>query len=162
MKNILRSSTIALGLFALGSTTVLAQVGPQGGPRGGHERPSFSELDANGDGVITLAEMQNQAQAKFSAADTNGDGQLDASELNAAAARAQARRIERLIARKDTNGDGLLSLAEMGPRDGGGARLFARVDTDGNGEVTQAEWDAAQAHMQANGPRGPQTAPSGN
>ncbi len=161
MKNILRSSTVILGLFALGSTAVLAQ----GAPGGGHERPSFSELDGNGDGVITLAEVQNLAQAKFSTADTNGDGQLDAAELTAAAERERAGRIERMIARKDTNGDGLLSLEEMAPREGSGGRLFARADTDGNGEISQAEWDAAQAHRQGSGPRGPrgpQTPPASN
>ena len=161
MKNILRNSAIILGLLALGSATAFAQ----GSPRGSHERPRFSQLDGNGDGVITLAELQNQAQAKFSTADTNGDGQLDASELAAAAARERAGRIERLITRKDKNGDGLLSLEEMAPRNGGGARLFARADIDGNGEISQAEWDAAPAHRQGNGPRGPRgphTQPAGN
>ncbi len=160
MKNIMRNSTIILGLLALGSTTAFAQ----GSPRGSHERPRFSQLDGNGDGIITIAEVQKQAQDKFSAADTNGDGQLDASEL-AAAARERAGRIERLITRKDKNGDGLLSLEEMAPRNGGGERLFARADIDGNGEISQAEWDAAPAHRQGNGPRGPRgphTPPASN
>ena len=167
MKTLLLSSTLALGLVALGGSAILAQAGPQGG----HNRPSFTELDSNGDGVITLEEVQNQGKAKFAAADSNGDGQLDVAELTAAAAQERAGRIERLIAHKDSNGDGTLSFEEMGARDGGGTRLFAHVDTDGNGEITQAEWDAAIANMPGqgpngphgpHGPRGPQTPPASN
>jgi len=155
MKKTLLSSTIVLSLVAFGASLAYAE----GGPRGG-QRPSFAQIDTNGDGALTLEEFQNQGQAKFAETDTNGDGQLDVDELTAAAARERGRMIERLMARKDTNGDGMLSYEEMQPREPG--RLFERADTDGNGEISQAEWDAAAEQMRGHGPRGPKNGASGN
>ena len=49
---------------------------------------SLSELDANGDGVVTLKEVQAvypEITAKeFSTVDTNGDGSVDEKEVRAA------------------------------------------------------------------------------
>ena len=155
MKKMLLSSTIVIGLAAFGASLAYAQ----GGPRG-DIRPNFEQIDANGDGVLTLEEFQNQGQAKFAETDTNGDGMLSADELTEAAARQRAQMIERLIAAKDTNGDGMLSLEEMAPRNPG--KFFGKADTDGNGEISQAEWEAAQGQMRGRGPRGPHTGSAGN
>ncbi len=159
MKKILLSSTIVVSLAAFGASLAYAQGGQQGGPRGG-PRPSFEQVDANGDGVLTMVEFQNQGQAKFAETDMNGDGQLDVDELTAAAERERGQMIERLMERKDTNGDGMLSMEEMQPRDPG--RFFGRADADSNGEISQAEWDAVKAKMGGRGPHGPQNANSGN
>ena len=155
MNKILLSSTIVIGLAAFGASLANAE----GGPRGGH-RPSFEQMDANGDGVLTMEEFQQQGQARFAENDTNGDGMLDVDELTAAANRERDRMIARMIERKDTDGDGMLSLEEMQPRDPG--RFFGKADTDGNGEITLEEWQAAQAHMRGHGPRGPQDGNAGN
>lgn len=156
MKKILLSSAIVVTLSAMGLSTAIAQGGPQGGQRG----PSFEQIDANGDGALTLEEFQNQGQARFAGSDTNGDGMLDADELTAAAARERGRMIERLMARKDTNGDGMLSFAEMAPRDAG--RFFGRADVDGNGAISEEEWNAAKGKTGGRGARGQQNSNRGN
>jgi len=160
MKKILLSSTVALAIVGIGASAVLAAGGQRGpGDRmGGPQRPSFTELDANSDGVLTLEEIQMTAQAKFDTTDTNGDGMLDVDELTAAAQTQMAERVAQMIAKKDTNEDGMLSIEEMapgnaaGPRDG--TRLFAFVDADENGEVTQEEFDSAMEKFGGRGGRG--------
>ena len=160
MKKILLSSTVALALTGIGASAVLADGGQRG--RGDQmfeqQRPDFAELDTNGDGVLTLAEIQASGQNKFAEADTNGDGFLDAEELAAAAERQRLQRFERMIAKKDSNGDGMLSIEEMGPGNAAGprdgSRMFAYVDADENGEVTQEEWDSAMKNIGERGERG--------
>jgi Ca2+-binding EF-hand superfamily protein len=147
MKKILLSSTAALTLLAIGTSAAFAEGGQR---RGGPERPSFEQLDTNGDGVITLEEIQAKAGDKFAESDTNGDGLLDVAELTAAAERERSQMIERMMEKKDTNGDGMLSQEEMAPRNP--ERLFERADTDGNGAISLEEWEAAKKNMR--GPRG--------
>ncbi len=147
MKNILIGSTAALTILALGAGAVFAEGGQR---RGGPERPTFEQLDTNGDGMITLEEVQAKAGNKFAETDTNGDGFLDVEELTAAAERERGRMIERLMEKKDTNGDGMLSQEEMAPRNP--ERLFERADTNGDGSISLEEWEAAKEHMR--GPRG--------
>lgn len=146
MKKMFLSCMIVVSFAVFGAGLAYAE----GGPRGG-ARLNFEQMDANGDGVLTMEEFRNQGQAKFAQADTNGDGQLDMAELTAAADRDRDQRIARLMERKDSNGDGMLSLDEMQPRNPG--RIFTRADTDGNGEISQEEWGAAKARMRGHGPR---------
>ena len=46
---------------------------------------SFEEIDKNGDGFVTQAEVDAHRLARFAAMDTNGDGALSVEELVAAA-----------------------------------------------------------------------------
>lgn len=43
--------------------------------------PSFSEIDSNGDGVISQDEAKGPLAHDFDQADSNGDGELSQSEL---------------------------------------------------------------------------------
>lgn len=163
MKKILLSGTFAIALVGIGAGAVLAQGGQrghgqQGDRMGGPQRPAFAQLDANGDGVLTLEEIQVTAQSRFADADANGDGMLDVDELTAAAASQAAARVAQMIERKDANNDGMLSIEEMAPQNNRGqrdpARMFAFVDADENGEITQEEWDSAMESFGQRGGRG--------
>ncbi len=120
----------------------------------------FAELDVNGDGAVTLDEMQNAQATRFEQADTNNDGVLDREELLAGANERVERRIDRMIERADTDGDGAVSVEEMaevrmGRRGPSPERIFERIDADGDGSVTAAEFqEAAEAMRERHGGRG--------
>ncbi|WP_373635275.1 EF-hand domain-containing protein [Yoonia sp. SS1-5] len=121
------------------------------------DRPDFATLDSNGDGALSLAEIQARGQMRFDEADSNADGALSAEELAAASARNATERSARMLERLDANGDGLLQRDEMQPRGGDrAAKMFERVDADGDGQLSEAEFDAAKARWgnRRGGPRG--------
>lgn len=112
---------------------------------GGHPNP-----DANGDGVIALAEMKTHANELFAKMDTNGDGTINADDR-------QAHHQEK-FAEADANKDGELSQAEMKAmhearkerreerraakaenREARMAEHFAKMDTDKSGGLSEAE-----------------------
>lgn len=134
---------IALAGFmaALVLATGTVQATAQGMGRGPQQVP-FAELDANGDGEVTQAEMQAHGQARFDAADTNRDGHLDVAELEARAEGHAKRFVGVLMARADTNGDARLTLDEMRNAMPQRHAVFDDMDTDGSGGLSQAEMDA--------------------
>lgn len=125
--------------------TAMAQGYPGGGPHGdrsfGEER--FAELDTNGDGRVTRAEVEAKIAEDFASADQDGNGTLDQEEAEAFH---QARHEERRERMREHRGDrhferragddDAIDREEFGER---GMDLFERVDLDENGEVTQTE-----------------------
>ncbi len=63
------------------ATQALAQTPPQK-PSGDHKPPSFSQMDTNGDGVLSESELQGPMQRDFSKIDADGDGSVTESELD--------------------------------------------------------------------------------
>ena len=60
-----------------GASAALAKPG-----MGAHgARVSFEELDADGNGEVTQAEVEAHRAARFAATDTDGDGKLSAAEI---------------------------------------------------------------------------------
>jgi len=111
----------------------------------------FSAVDTNGDGLLTMAELEAVGAARFTAADTDGDGALSVEEIVAlrdadASARAE-RRASRMLNRLDENGDGVLQMEEMAETRPPLDRMFERVDTDEDGAISEAEFDEARERM---------------
>ncbi|MEM1398800.1 MAG: EF-hand domain-containing protein [Pseudomonadota bacterium] len=138
--------TLAAGLVAaaISGTVVVGVAYAAGGDhgRGGHHGRgfggiSFEEVDANGDGTITLQEMQAAAGTRFGNADTNGDGAIDLGEFAAAQElRAEERRqlrAARAFERLDANSDGTVTQEEM---ETAVAERFERMDRNEDGELT--------------------------
>ncbi|MCF6273020.1 MAG: hypothetical protein L3J37_07490 [Rhodobacteraceae bacterium] len=150
MKNLIFGSLATLSLIAIGTTAALAEA-REAGPRGGMERPPFETLDTNGDGNLTLEEMQQKSEARFAELDTNDDGELGKAELLTQAMNRAGETITRMLENKDKDGNGTLSLEEMSPRDLG--PIFERLDRDGSGDISLEEWETAKKGPKNN--RGP-------
>ncbi|THH35729.1 calcium-binding protein [Aliishimia ponticola] len=143
MNNFVKLSVLSAAILAGG----MAMADARGGePR---PRPSFEEIDANGDGQITKEEMQAGREARFTSADTNGDGMLSAEELEAQMAARAKDRAAKMVERMDENGDGQISQDELPkPRRGGGERMFDRADANDDGALSKEEFEAAVEKMQ--------------
>lgn len=136
------------------ATPLMAQ--DRGGPDG--PRMVFETVDANGDGSITLEELQAVGPGRFAEADTDGDGVLTRDELIAAGQARVAAGVDRMIARADADADGQLTLEELaelrdGRRGPNPSRILGRMDADGDGAISRAEFDDAAARlMRRHGP----------
>ncbi len=150
----LLTSAVVSGLVVAGSASAF------GGPMGPGERPSFAQLDTDGDGKVTVAELNAfpaaRAAERFKTGDANADGQLSKEELAASfemmrAAEDLARAAD-MIARIDSDKNGSLSQAEMdammaqGPMKGApGAQMMEMADTDKDGAISEQEFTAMAA-----------------
>ena len=96
-------------------------------------------LDANGDGRITLAEMQAAREARMLRADADHDGRISKAEFTAAMQGRFGQRgasPEGLFSKMDLNGDGFITKEEI---DQATARRFAAADTARQGYVTVSQ-----------------------
>lgn len=108
---------------------------------------AFTRLDANGDGQLDAAELQQARERRFERLDVNGDRVITAAEQAEAGSRmfrkaealegAMAVRFETL----DTDRDGRLTQEEfLHPSSG---NPVTRADKDGDGRISKAEFQAA-------------------
>ncbi|WP_116133473.1 EF-hand domain-containing protein [Tropicimonas sp. IMCC34043] len=148
-------SAIALGLAVTGGADAF------GGSLAQSSRPSFAELDSNGDGRVTAAELgvlpATRMNDLFATADRNRDGRITREELSRMTATRGTlgpQRADRMMMRLDLDRDGTITWAEARTAAGQnrstppGAQLMARADTNRDGVITAAEYAAATALMQ--------------
>ena len=135
-------------LMAAGVVVALAPVASfaKGEGRGG-QRASFEQLDQDGNGEVTQAEMAAQAAARFAEADSNGDGLLTKEEISAKAGERAQKRLDRMFERRDANGDGALNLEEMTPDAERVAARFKKIDADGSGGISKEEFEAMKGRF---------------
>ncbi len=79
----------------------------------------FGRMDADGDGVVTLAELEDKQRRerltrRFERMDANDDGQVTEAEFTAAG--------DKLFEHLDENADGALSMGELERRRQGGGK----------------------------------------
>jgi len=69
----------------LGTLLLSSSVFAESAPSGNHHMgppPSFSDMDTNGDGVLTSDELKGPMQRDFSQIDADNDGSVTESELD--------------------------------------------------------------------------------
>jgi Ca2+-binding EF-hand superfamily protein len=126
------------GAVALGAT-LLAGASLAGG--GHHDRGQggawlFETYDADGDGRITQAEIDQVRQGKLQEFDANGDGSLSLEEYQALWLDAMRERMVDRFQAHDDDGDGLVTVVEFNESFDG---LVSRLDRNDDGAVTQDE-----------------------
>ncbi|TCP39901.1 EF-hand domain-containing protein [Rhodovulum marinum] len=141
--------------LALALLATAAQAGGYSGATGGAFQDRFvAEWDRNGDGAVTMAEIQRFPPRVFARFDSDGDGLLDPREtarfdaqrqgdLRAVGGRYRAE-VARMaggvtLKRNDIDGNGRISPSEFRL---GGADWLALLDRDGNGEITAVDFAA--------------------
>ncbi|MEL6170795.1 MAG: EF-hand domain-containing protein [Pseudomonadota bacterium] len=143
MDNLLKISVLGLAIL-LGDALqndVQAQEGQAGKAKG------FSELDKDGNGQLTKAEIESHMQARFNNADTDSNGALSRDELVARGKKKSEERANRMLERLDANEDGALTFAEM--KEGRGGKLFNRADANGDGAISEAEFEEMKQKRRA-------------
>lgn len=123
----------------LGATAVMARPGCGSlGPR-----MQFEEIDTDGNGEVSKAEMEAHKTARFTSADSDGDGKLSAEEMLAMAMKRAEMRTQMMIQRFDKDGDGALSESEL-PTPGRRGDMFKRMDADASGGISKDEFAVAR------------------
>lgn len=136
------------GILVVAATVTATSVLAEGRMHPRPEPISFESLDTNGDGGITMEEMQAHRMDRFNEGDANGDGVLDRDEMLAGAMKRAEARVDGMIERFDKDGDGMISAEEMPqpPKDRA-ERMFNRVDANDDGAISEEEFAQMQERM---------------
>ena len=107
--------------------------GPMGRGPGMMGTMMLDQLDADGDGKVSRAEVDAFRKARLESADRNRDGRLDQAEFEALWLEVTRPMRIRAFQFLDADGDGIVTAAELErPMN----RMFARMDRDGDGFLT--------------------------
>jgi len=153
-KLLLTTGALALGAAAFAGASLAD--GGWGRHHGyGHHRGAgeglFEAFDANQDGRLTQAEIDQARQAKLTEFDSDGDGSLTLEEYQALWLDAMRERMVDNFQDHDDEGDGMVTAEEFGERYSG---IVSRVDEDGDGAVTMDEMRQRMERRHRGGDRG--------
>ena len=96
----------------------------------------LTAFDANGDGIVTRAEMEAGLRAAFAKADANHDGKLDEAEARAVNQQRLAEDQSTASPLVDWNHDGYIDFNEFAAN---ARSLFDEMDRDGDGQLDAKE-----------------------
>lgn len=96
----------------------------------------FRRLDVNGDGFVTLVDLEILAERRVAHIDQNGDGRITRGELRTYEKRWAHMRASALLVEMDKNRDGAIVVVETV---GFSGFDFRQADKDGDGRVTKTE-----------------------
>ena len=144
----------AAGLLAV--ALMSAPLAAAQGPAKTEAKPAFTPryverfmllYDVNGDGKVTVGEINADQARIFGAMDVDGDAAMSEAEMKRRGRTLQIFRTTSLFDLLDTNGDGKLSVAEI---QAPSKRWFKRYDKNGDGVM-----EASEIPDRRHGRRGP-------
>lgn len=126
-----------------------------GGVAAAQDAGRHGKADRDGDGRVSLAEMQAGVAEHFARADADRDGRITREERQAAhrtsrgaasggSGADRGQRLQRMFAKQDADRDGALSQAEAPGRLG---QAFAQLDANRDGRLTPTELQAGRAAL---------------
>ena len=133
------------GVIALGGATLAGASLADGGwgrhhggwgQHGAAGERLFETFDANQDGTLTQAEVDQARQAQLAEFDADGNGSLDLEEYQALWLDAMRERMVDQFQAHDDDGDGMVTAEEFGERF---SRIVIRLDANDDGQVTLEE-----------------------
>lgn len=125
---------IAVSAMSLSLTMVAGAAAREPGvPR---SQATFKRLDSNHNGALEAGELRTASLKRFMSLDADGDGAVSVAEIDAWLLRAARKRRDGMLKRMDGDGDGRITAAEA---EAYARALFARADGDGDGRLTRAE-----------------------
>jgi Ca2+-binding EF-hand superfamily protein len=117
----------------------------------------FSQIDANKDGKVSLAELTASREAWLTKVDTNKDGVATQAEMDVAFQAGRAEHAQKRFEREDANKDGRLTREETRMP----SAWFERADANKDGALTLAELTQAGKNAGAERHAGPRAGKGG-
>ena len=115
-----------------------------------HSKPTFSELDLDGDGMITMENLADYQQQMFDAIDADNSGSLSKEEIentiNVRAMDHNTSMSSHMISSLDVDKDGVLSVTEFGSRHTS-SKIFSSMDKNEDGSISAEEYDSKKSRM---------------
>ncbi len=142
-----------IGLLSAGFVFGPAVAGGGWGKTAGHGGKGIyrmmKRMDADGNGELTLEEVESSRSQRFAKADGNGDGVVEAAELKARIMvrmeRRADRRVQKMMRRFDVNNNGQVSQTEfINPA----KRRFSWNDLNDDGKLSGDELPRRRGHRQ--------------
>lgn len=132
--------TVATALSALTLAPALADQPRDGSVRKPAIERFLKEMDTDGDGALSRAEIEAAQAKRVAEIDADKNGQISIEELKAAHERQRERWMQERLARHDADKDGVVSTEEFER-----ARTWrmSRLDGDGDGVITAREMERA-------------------
>lgn len=128
-------------IFLSGVAVVLTASAAFAGDRQSHSAAKWDMLDTNGDGEVTLSEMNAHHQKMFADADTDGNGAISKEEMHAHYKKMHEEHLAQLMG--DKNGDGAVSRDEF---DATARAHFEKLDANHDGVLSDDELAAGRGH----------------
>lgn len=128
------AGSLALALVAgIGVAQAHAE---RGFGHGGRDAEGWKQADANGDGVVTVAEVQAKILQRASTIDADKDGNISAAEMQAHREQMRAERRARRFADLDADKNGSVSVEEFAAAQ---SERVARMDRNGDGVIDSGD-----------------------
>lgn len=120
----------------------------KGGDREARGMEMFERIDTNSDEKLDFAEFSAPMIARFEEVDADGNGVITDAEIETASENKEGRRAKRIAKRLDSDDNGEVTRAELEERQ---QAIFARLDADEDGFISI---DEAKKMKRGGGKRG--------